>query len=42
MFQAFVMVGGLTTIFVVGTVNVGGFDQVWKINKERGRLTFFE
>ncbi|XP_028404915.1 sodium-dependent multivitamin transporter-like [Dendronephthya gigantea] len=41
-FQSIVMVGGLITIFVVGTINVGGFDQVWKINKERGRLTFFD
>jgi hypothetical protein len=36
------MVAGLITVFIVGTVNVGGFDKVWQINKDRGRLTFFE
>ena len=41
-FQAFVMVAGLITVFIVGTVNVCGFDKVWEINKERDRLTFFE
>ncbi|CAB4014299.1 sodium-coupled monocarboxylate transporter 1-like, partial [Paramuricea clavata] len=41
-FQAMVMVAGLITVFIVGTVNVGGFDKVWQINKDRGRLTFFD
>lgn len=41
-FQAIVMVAGLITVFVVGTVKVGGFNKVWEINKERDRLTFFE
>ncbi|CAB4002935.1 intersectin-1 isoform X1 [Paramuricea clavata] len=41
-FQALVMVAGLITVFIVGTVNVGGFDKVWQINKDRGRLTFFD
>lgn len=41
-FQAVVMVAGLITVFIVGTVNVGGFDKVWRINKNRGRLNFFE
>ncbi|XP_046852724.1 sodium-dependent multivitamin transporter-like [Xenia sp. Carnegie-2017] len=41
-FQATVMVAGLITVFIVGTINVGGFDKVWQINKERGRLTFFD
>ena len=41
-FQALVMVAGLITVFIVGTVNVGGFDNVWQINKDRDRLTFFE
>ncbi|CAB4012240.1 sodium-coupled monocarboxylate transporter 1-like [Paramuricea clavata] len=36
------MVAGLITVFIVGTVNVGGFDKVWQINKDRGRLTFFD
>ncbi|XP_028404903.1 sodium-coupled monocarboxylate transporter 1-like [Dendronephthya gigantea] len=41
-FQAFVMVAGLITVFIVGTVKVGGFDAVWQINGDRGRLKFFD
>ncbi|XP_046853456.1 sodium-dependent multivitamin transporter-like [Xenia sp. Carnegie-2017] len=41
-FQAVVIVIGLITVFIVGTINVGGLGKVWKINKQRGRLNFFD
>ncbi|KXJ26985.1 Sodium-coupled monocarboxylate transporter 1 [Exaiptasia diaphana] len=41
-FQSMVMIGGLIAVVIVGSIEVGGMDEVWRINKEFGRLTFFD
>lgn len=41
-FQSMIMVAGLITVVIVGSNEVGGFDQVWKINKDFDRLNFFD
>ena len=41
-FQCVVMVGGLVTVAVKGSMEVGGLSRVWEINKDFGRLNFFE
>ena len=41
-FQSMIMVAGLITVVIVGSIEVGGFDKVWQINKEFNRLNFFE
>lgn len=41
-FQSMIMVGGLITVVIVGSNEVGGFNQVWKINKDFDRLNFFD
>lgn len=41
-FQSAVMVGGLITVAVIGSVEVGGLAKVWEINKHFNRTTFFE
>lgn len=41
-FQSLIMVAGLIVVVIVGSIEVGGFDQVWKINDAFGRLNFFE
>lgn len=41
-FQFMIMVGGLITVVIVGSNEVGGFNEVWKINKDFDRLNFFE
>ena len=41
-FQSVVMVGGLIAVVIVGSIEVGGMSEVWRINQEFGRLTFFE
>lgn len=41
-FQSLIMIAGLIVVVIVGSIEVGGFDRVWQINKEFGRLNFFE
>ena len=41
-FQASIMVGGLIMVVIVGSIEVGGFGEVWRINDNFGRLKFFE
>jgi len=41
-FQSVVMVGGLIAVVIVGSIEVGGMSEVWRINQEFGRLTFFD
>ncbi|XP_074638240.1 sodium-coupled monocarboxylate transporter 1-like [Acropora palmata] len=41
-FQSLIMIAGLIVVVIVGSLEVGGFGQVWKINKEFGRLDFFD
>ena len=41
-FQSAVMVGGLITVAVIGSVEVGGLGKVWEINEHFNRTTFFE
>ena len=41
-FQASIMVAGLIMVVIVGSIEVGGFGEVWKINDQYKRLTFFE
>ncbi|KAJ7384422.1 hypothetical protein OS493_021834 [Desmophyllum pertusum] len=41
-FQSVIMVAGLITVVIVGSIEVGGFDQVWQINKKYNRLNFFD
>lgn len=40
--QTVIMVGALTVVLVMGTINAGGFAEVWKKNKEGGRIDFFK
>lgn len=42
MFQSVVMVAGLIAVVIVGSIEVGGIGEVWRINKEFGRMKFFE
>ncbi|XP_068761400.1 sodium-coupled monocarboxylate transporter 1-like [Montipora capricornis] len=41
-FQSVVMMGGLIAILVIGSVEVGGLDKVWQINKAYNRTTLFD
>lgn len=41
-FQSAVMVGGLITVAVIGSVEVGGLAKVWEINEHFNRTTFFD
>lgn len=41
-FQSLIMISGLIVVVIVGSLEVGGFGEVWKINKEFGRLDFFD
>ncbi|XP_017764409.1 PREDICTED: sodium-coupled monocarboxylate transporter 2-like isoform X2 [Eufriesea mexicana] len=40
--QTIVMFGGVMVIAVIGTNRVGGFEQVWKRNRETDRIEFFD
>ncbi len=37
-FQSFLMIGGQIALVIIGSVKVGGMDEVWKINDNWGRL----
>ncbi|KRT79021.1 hypothetical protein AMK59_8383 [Oryctes borbonicus] len=39
--QTVVMVGALVVVMIMGTMNAGGFTEVWKKNKDGGRIDFF-
>ena len=41
-FQSLIMVAGLITVVVIGSIEVGGLNNVWKINEEFGRMHFFK
>ena len=41
-FQASIMLAGLVTVAIVGSMEVGGITRVWEINRDYGRLNFFE
>ncbi|XP_068672015.1 sodium-dependent multivitamin transporter-like [Montipora foliosa] len=41
-FQSVIMMGGLIAILVIGSVEVGGLDKVWQINKAFNRTTLFD
>ena len=41
-FQSMIMIAGLILVVVVGSIEVGGFAEVWRINKEFDRLNFFK
>jgi len=41
-FQSMIMVAGLIVVVIVGSIEVGGFSEVWRINKQFDRLNFFE
>ncbi|EDO40313.1 predicted protein, partial [Nematostella vectensis] len=41
-FQSLVMVAGLVVVVVIGSQEVGGFGEVWEINKNFDRLNFFD
>ncbi|CAL7952542.1 unnamed protein product [Xylocopa violacea] len=40
--QTIVMFGGVIAIAVLGTSRVGGFEQVWKRNRDTDRIVFFD
>ncbi|XP_067653795.1 sodium-coupled monocarboxylate transporter 1-like [Haliotis asinina] len=42
MFQSVVMFAGLLAIVIQGSIVVGGMEEVWRINEEWGRITFFD
>ena len=37
-FQSFLMIGGQIALIIIGSVKVGGMDEVWRINHDWGRL----
>lgn len=37
-----IMVAGLIIVVIVGSIEVGGFANVWEINDKFGRLNFFK
>ncbi|XP_064614238.1 sodium-coupled monocarboxylate transporter 2-like [Liolophura sinensis] len=39
-FQAVVMLTGLLAVVIQGTISVGGFGEVWKLNEDWGRIKF--
>ena len=41
-FQSVVMLAGLVIVAVTGSIEVGGLQKVWEINKDHGRINFFE
>lgn len=41
-FQSTIMVAGLIVVVIVGSIEVGGFGEVWRINKKFDRLNFFD
>ncbi|XP_046543058.1 sodium-coupled monocarboxylate transporter 2-like [Haliotis rubra] len=40
--QTVIIITGLISLLVQGSLAVGGFTKAWEIAKERGRLLFFE
>lgn len=40
--QTVVMFGALIVVVVMGTISIGGFAEVWRINDEGERLEFFK
>lgn len=41
-FQAGVIVAGLLTVLIQGSIVEGGFDNAWQIADEKGRIVFDE
>ena len=42
LFQGVFMLVGIIVIVIVGTLHVGGIHQIWNINKNKGRLIWFD
>ncbi|XP_070536023.1 sodium-dependent multivitamin transporter-like [Ptychodera flava] len=40
-FQTFIMFAGLLAIIIQGSIAMGGFGEIWRINEEGGRVQFF-
>lgn len=41
-FQSVIMLAGLVIVAVTGSIEVGGLQKVWEINREHGRINFFD
>lgn len=41
-FQSVIMLAGLVTVAIVGSMEVGGVKKVWEINQNYERINFFE
>lgn len=41
-FQSVIMLAGMLTVAVTGTIEVGGVKKVWEINEKYGRINFFD
>ena len=41
-FQSVIMLAGLVIVAVIGSIDVGGLQKVWEINRKHGRINFFE
>jgi sodium-coupled monocarboxylate transporter 8/12 len=41
-FQICMMFAGLLTVLIQGSIMLGGFSEVWRINKEGQRIEFFK
>ncbi|XP_076618369.1 sodium-coupled monocarboxylate transporter 1 [Colletes latitarsis] len=40
--QTIVMFGGVMVVAILGTMRVGGIEQVWERNRDTGRIEFFD
>ncbi|CAG5130556.1 unnamed protein product, partial [Candidula unifasciata] len=40
-FQAFIMIAGVLSIVIQGTISVGGISRVWEVNERWDRIKFF-
>ncbi|XP_077993904.1 sodium-coupled monocarboxylate transporter 1-like [Glandiceps talaboti] len=40
-FQTFIMFAALMAVIIRGSIEMGGFDRIWQINEEGGRVEFF-
>lgn len=40
--QTLVMFAALIVVIIMGTINIGGFGEVWTRNEQGGRIDFFK
>lgn len=40
--QTIVMYAAMIIIIAMGVINIGGFDETWKRNRNSGRIDFFK